>query len=141
MNLLDNNALSGSSRRDFMKGSVLAAGGLLLNGLPFEASAYTKGSDMLKVALVGCGGRGTGAAVQALKNTGFPNVQLVAMADAFRDRLDESFKNLSENAEIKGKLKVTEKTKFAGFDAYKNAIALADVVILATPLRLPAHSF
>ncbi len=131
MNTQDSN--SGFSRRDFMKGSVLAAGGVLLSGLPLEASAYVKGSDALKVALIGCGGRGTGAAVQALKNTGHTNVQLVAMADAFRDRLDESFKNLSENAEIKGKVKVTDKTKFTGFDGYKNAIALADVVILATP--------
>ncbi len=124
---------SGFSRRDFMKGSVLAAGGVLLSGLPLEASAYVKGSDALKVALIGCGGRGTGAAVQALKNTGHTNVQLVAMADAFRDRLDESFKNLSENAEVKAKVKVSEKTKFTGFDGYKQAIALADVVILATP--------
>jgi hypothetical protein len=92
---------SGFSRRDFVKGSVLAASGVLLSGLPLEASAYVKGSDALKVALIGCGNRGTGAAVQALKNTGHTNVQLVAMADAFRDRLDESFKNLSENAEIK----------------------------------------
>jgi predicted dehydrogenase len=55
------------------------------------------------------------------------------MADAFRDRLDTSFKNLSENAEVKAKVKVTDKTKFTGFDGYKQAIALADVVILATP--------
>jgi predicted dehydrogenase len=124
---------SGFSRRDFMKGSVLAAGGVLLSGLPVQATGYVKGSDALKIALIGCGGRGTGAALEALKNTGHTNVQLVAMADAFRDRLDGAFKNLSENAEIKAKVKVTEKTKFTGFDGYKNAIALADVVILATP--------
>ncbi len=123
----------GFSRRDFMKGSVLAAGGVVLSGLSLEASAYVKGSDNLKIALIGCGGRGTGAAVQALKNTGHTNVQLVAMADAFKDRLDDSFKNLSENAEVKARVKVAEKARFTGFDGYKQAIALADVVILATP--------
>ena len=82
--------------------------------------------------MIGCGGRGTGAATQALSTK--QNVQLVAMADAFKDRLDDSYNNLLEAlADKKDRIQVKEENKFVGFDAYKNAIALADVVILATP--------
>ncbi|MDX1636933.1 MAG: Gfo/Idh/MocA family oxidoreductase [Balneolaceae bacterium] len=120
------------SRRDFVKTSSLAAGGLMLSSLPVGAGAYAGGSATLKVALVGCGGRGTGAARQAL-STG-DGVQLVAMADAFRDRLDDSLNTLNKVfKDDKSKLNVPEEHKFVGFDAYKNAIELADVVILATP--------
>lgn len=120
------------SRRDFVKSSSLAAGGLFLSSLPVDAGAYAGGTATIKVALVGCGGRGTGAARQAL-STG-EGVQLVAMADAFRDRLDESLETLNKVFEDdQQKLNVPEEHKFVGFEAYKKAIALADVVILATP--------
>jgi myo-inositol 2-dehydrogenase / D-chiro-inositol 1-dehydrogenase len=124
--------LSGVSRRDFVRGTALAMGGMLVSGLPAEASAYVAGKDVIKIALIGCGGRGTGAADQALSTKA--NVQLVAMADAFRDRLDESYSNLmSKYQNVKNRIKVPDKNKFVGFDGYKEAIALADVVILATP--------
>jgi len=90
--------------------------------------------DTIKVALVGCGGRGTGAAMQALLTK--QNVKLVAMADTFRDRLDDCYKNLmAENHKdnVRTKMAVPEENKFVGFDAYKKAIPLADVVILTTP--------
>lgn len=83
----------------------------------------------MKIALVGCGGRGSGAAAQALATEG--NVKLVAMADAFQDRLNNSYKELEANN--KAKMEVPDDHKFIGFDAYKDAIKLADVVILATP--------
>jgi hypothetical protein len=76
----------GFSRRDFVKSTAILAGGTLLSQLPVEASAYVAGDDTIKVAVIGCGGRGTGAAAQALSTQG--KVKLVAMADAFRDRLD-----------------------------------------------------
>src|SRR5687767_6048910 len=126
----ENHKLSGFTRRDFVKSSAILAGGTLLSQLPVGASAYVAGDDTLKVAVIGCGGRGTGAANQALSTKG--KVKLVAMADAFRDRLDDSFANLSKKYG-KDKLDVPEKNKFVGFDGYKQAIALADVVILATP--------
>src|SRR5262249_31265030 len=94
-----------------------------------ERSAYAAGSDTVNIALVGCGGRGSGAAGQALSTQG--SVRLVAMADAFRDRMDSSLNELSKAH--KDKIEVPEDHKFIGFDAYKKAIALADVVILATP--------
>ncbi|SDL28355.1 Tat (twin-arginine translocation) pathway signal sequence [Catalinimonas alkaloidigena] len=117
------------SRRDFVKGSALAAGGLLLNTLPY--GAYAGATDgPIKVAVIGCGGRGTGAASQALSTS--QNVELVAMADAFENQLEESYGNLMQKHGDK-KVKVKKKAKFVGFDAYKEAISLADVVILATP--------
>jgi predicted dehydrogenase len=122
----------GFTRRDFVKSSAILAGGTLLSQLPAGAYAYARKDDSLKVAVIGCGGRGTGAADQALSAPTAGKVKIVAMADAFRDRLDESYANLSKKYG-KDKLDVPEKNKFVGFDAYKQAIALADVVLLATP--------
>jgi predicted dehydrogenase len=123
------------SRRDFVKQSTLAAGGLMAMPLISNAGYFNSVDDTIKVALIGCGGRGTGAAMQALLTQ--QNVKLVAMADAFRDRLDECFAALTdtnnEEGNVKGKVAVTEQTKFVGFDGYQKAIPLADVVILTTP--------
>lgn len=119
------------SRRNFVKHASLGAGGLLLAGtLPVGISAYAQGSETLKLALIGCGGRGTGAASHALLAD--DGVKLVAMADAFRDRLDNSLESLSQRHDST-RLDVPEEHKFVGFDAYQKAIDLADVVILATP--------
>jgi myo-inositol 2-dehydrogenase / D-chiro-inositol 1-dehydrogenase len=117
------------TRRSFLQTTSLAAGGAVLGGLSVERGAHAQGSDTIKVALVGCGGRGSGAAQQALSTAG--NVKLVAMADAFSDRLNSSYKELA--AKNSAKMEVTEDRKFVGFDAYKEAIKLADLVILATP--------
>ena len=125
----------GQSRREFMKQSSLLAGGLMAMPLMSHAGYNSSVEDTIKVALIGCGGRGTGAAMQALLTK--QNVKLVAMADAFRDRLDESFNYLTdennEEGNVKSRVEVKEETKFVGFDAYKKAIPLADVVILTTP--------
>jgi myo-inositol 2-dehydrogenase / D-chiro-inositol 1-dehydrogenase len=120
------------NRRSFLQTSVAAAGGLALSTAS-NASAFYGVNDKIKVALVGCGGRGTGAAVQALSVK--ENVELVAMADAFKDRLDNSYASLTsdKNLKIKARVNVAPENKFVGFDAYKKAIALADVVLLCTP--------
>src|SRR4051812_28136328 len=129
------NEKSTQTRRAFVKQSTLLAGGLAAMPLMSNAGYFTSVDDTIKVALIGCGGRGTGAAMQALLTK--QNVKLVAMADAFRDRLDDCFNALTdENNEVgnvKSKVTVTEETKFTGFDAYQKAMALADVVILTTP--------
>ncbi|HPW61362.1 MAG TPA: Gfo/Idh/MocA family oxidoreductase [Cyclobacteriaceae bacterium] len=129
------------SRREFVKKTSLIAG--TLAAFPFVSNAKnvnTSVDDSIKVALVGCGGRGTGAAMQAMLSK--QNVKLVAMADAFRDRLDDCYKALMSDdlsdwsgtsGNIKDKIAVPEENKFVGFDGYKKAIALADVVILTTP--------
>ena len=107
--------------------------------LASNAGYFTSVDDAIKVAVIGCGGRGTGAAMQALLSK--QNVKLVAMADAFRDRIDECYNALMSDdiseagvsGNLKNKIAVKEDTKFVGFDAYMKAIPLADVVILATP--------
>ncbi|HXS56725.1 MAG TPA: Gfo/Idh/MocA family oxidoreductase [Hanamia sp.] len=120
------------SRRSFVKNSTLLAGGMLAAPLLSKANFFSGSEGVIKIALIGCGGRGTGATVQALSTK--QNVQLVAMADAFKDRLDGSLKSIMEEmSDKKGRVMVKEENKFVGFDAYKNAMALADVVILATP--------
>lgn len=127
-----------ATRRDFIKSSTAAMGGVLLSGLPVAASAYAAGTDTLKIALIGCGKRGAGAAVQAL--SAGDNIRLIAMADAFRDQLDETYNNLMQVEKIKDRVAVPEAQKFTGFDAYQQAIALADVVLLATPPAFrPVH--
>jgi len=136
----DASKLIHSSRRDFIKQGSLLAGGLLAAPLLSNANYFSGADDVIKIALIGCGGRGTGAATQAIVSR--QNVKLVAMADAFRDNLDECFKQLNSDeiaestngrGNLKGKIDVPEQNKFTGFDAYMHAIALADVVILATP--------
>jgi predicted dehydrogenase len=121
------------SRRAFLRrsGAVLASGALA----PTTAGART--NDLLRVALVGCGGRGTGAAIQALSTEG--PVHLVAMADAFADRLESSLAEIV--AAVPGRVDVPLSRRFVGFDAYRAAIELdVDVVILTTPPGFrPAH--
>ncbi len=109
------------------------AGGALLSALPVERFALgASPGETIRIALVGCGGRGSGAAQQALSTPG--DVKLVAMADAFKDRLDGSYKNIKGQFEDRPeRVEVGEDHRFVGFDGYKQAIELADVVILATP--------
>lgn len=130
---MDNeNKFHGEGRREFVKQTTLLAGGLLAMPILSKANFFSGSSDVIKIALIGCGGRGTGAATQALSTK--ENVQLIAMADAFPDRLNDSYSNIKEALGDKAsRVNVPEGNKFIGFDAYKQAIALADVVILATP--------
>ncbi len=119
-----------SSRRDFLKNSATAlVGGALAGGLPVVPGAYAAGSDMIKVGVVGCGGRGTGAAADVLRAA--PGVKIVAMGDAFKDHLDASLKELSQFGD---KVDVPPERQFVGFGAYENVLA-SDInyVILATP--------
>lgn len=127
------------SRRTFVKTSALASGGLLAMSMPWGAYARYS-DDTIKVALVGCGGRGTGAAAQALSVK--QNTRLVAMADVFADRLEYSYNMLTaktfkdwsgDEISVFEKVDVPPERRFVGFDAYLKAIELADVVILTTP--------
>lgn len=84
----------------------------------------------LNIALIGCGGRGTGAAANCLKSTK-ATTRLVAMADAFQDRRDNAYNQLV--ARFPNQLDVPPSRRFAGLSAFKNAIAQADAVVIATP--------
>jgi predicted dehydrogenase len=118
------------SRRDFAKKSSLLSGGILMAPSILSATPLFKNEKTLKLAVVGCGGRGTGAVSQALRAD--ENVKLVAMADAFEDRLETAYGSLSKMFDS-SKLAVSQTKKFVGFGSYKKAIDEADVVILATP--------
>ncbi len=127
------------SRRNFIKSSSLVTTGIFSAGLPAGAMANVYGNKKLKLALVGCGGRGRGAVVQALQAD--DNVELVAMADAFQDNVENSLKAVQEHFDGVKKIKVNSKNLFSGFDAYKKAIDLADVVILTTPPGFRPYHF
>jgi predicted dehydrogenase len=124
------------SRRTFLKSSTVAT-----VAVPFIASrsfAQVSPGETLRVGLIGCGGRGTGAAAQALAAES--NVRLVALGDAFKDRLESSLETLKKQEEIAKKIEVPESRRFVGFDAYKEVIAASDVVLLATPPHFrPIH--
>ncbi len=128
---------NGSSRRDFLK----VSGAALLSSAVLERvalaaqrnlapGAFVKADETLKIALIGCGGRGRGAAGQALSTSG--PVKLVALADAFQTPLQDTLKTLQ--AEEHGeRLDLAPDRCFVGFDAYQKAIDLCDVAILTTP--------
>ncbi len=95
-------------------------------------SARPKNTDLLRIGLIGAGGRGTDATVNCIESS--PNVQLVAIGDLFQDRLDGSLKRLRDHKNAGPAIKVTSDTSFVGFDAYKHVLACdIDMVILATP--------
>ncbi len=117
------------TRRHFLKTSTTATA---LAGLSIATQVYGAGNDRIRIGLVGCGGRGSGAASQAL-STG-DNVVLTAMGDVFEDQLQRSLKNLSGNDEFGSRVKVSGDKCFVGLDAYQKVIdSGVDVVLLATP--------
>lgn len=111
----------------------IVAGNYAVASEPF----WSLNTNTLKVGLIGCGGRGTAAAMEALNAD--PNVILYAMADAFDDHLEESYKSLKEK--LGEKIQVPEENRFVGLDAYQKLLALdVDVVLLAAPPAFrPAH--
>ncbi|WP_193213373.1 Gfo/Idh/MocA family protein [Luteolibacter marinus] len=120
-----------SDRRAFLKAGTLAAA----STLPSIVHAQVEGKSEIRIALVGCGGRGSGAASQSLQVAG---TKLVAMADAFPDNVEAAHKALKD--QFGDRVDVPQERRFSGFDAYKHAIDSADVVLLCTPPGFrPAH--
>jgi predicted dehydrogenase len=123
---------SNPSRRDLLKsaGTVAAASALAGVALP---AVHAQGSNAIQFALVGCGGRGTGAAQNALESPNGPT-RLVAMADVFQNKLNNSHNTISRNRAQQ--VQVPEDRRFLGFDGYRKAMDClrpGDIVILATP--------
>ena len=119
------------SRRTFIQTTAAASA-----AFAFPSGVRITGSDTIRVGLIGCGGRGTGAARDCLR--GSAGVELVAMGDLTPDRLaksrDELSKAAAENADLAARYQVTEDRCFTGFDAYEKVLAAdVDLVILATP--------
>lgn len=128
----DTNLPNSVSRRDFVKTSGLVLGVSTLAGMSIP-NVFAEGSEQIRIALIGCGGRGTGAAVNALSQANAP--KLVAMADIFEHKLTNSYNSIK--AKMKDQVDVPEERKFIGFDAYKHAmdcLKKGDIAIFTTPL-------
>jgi len=130
-------ALQNTTRRKFLKSTAALAGGALASKLTTGEVAYAGGSDIIRVGMIGCGGRNTGAAVQAL--TADPGTRLVAMCDIFMDRVKGKRNILKEQK--KDQVTVDDDHCFAGFDGYKHVIESSDVVVIANAAKFhPLHS-
>jgi len=118
----------GFSRREFIKTSAAVSLAAVARGVN---KAFAAGADKVRVGLIGCGGRGTYDTKNCINSS--PNVELVAMGDLFKERVDNCLRNLK--SELGAKVKVTEDTCFAGWDAYKKVVACdnVDLVILTEP--------
>jgi len=129
---MNDTPLFSSSRREFIKSTGRLAAVSALAGVALPR-VHAAGSDLIRIVLVGCGGRGTGAASDALSTKSGP-IKLVAMADVFEDRLTKSFEQLS--GKFSDQVDVPEDRKFIGFDGYRKAmdcLKSGDVAIFATP--------
>lgn len=135
--MANNQSTEHATRRQFLQNSAVAAAAL--GTMAFPQVAHAGGSDILRVGLVGCGGRGTAAAIDALSAD--PHTELVAIGDTFADRAASCLSTLKETKEVADRVKLTPDRVFSGFDAYKQVIdSGADVILLATPPHFrPAH--
>ena len=142
MKYLEKNIGPEVNRRDFIKKSGLLASATMLAGNNF---VFAEGSDTIRVGLIGCGGRGTGAGIIDCAESS-SGIELVALGDLFQDHLDNAPGRIKTNLEkrnlpVKDIYKVTPETSFVGFDAYQKVIdSGVDMVILTTPPNFrPAH--
>jgi len=130
-----NNNGTGITRRDFIKASATAS---LAAAIPGSLGLYAAGSDTMRVGIIGCGGRGTGAAIDAVNSS--PGVEIVALFDPFQDRIDGSLKTLREK--VPAAVKVKPQACFTGLDGYKKLLAIKDInyiVTAAPPGFRPIH--
>lgn len=118
-----------TTRRDFLKTSAALAGGAALAQLTVERSAHAAGSGTIRIGLIGCGGRGTEAAVNAM-NAG-PDIRLIALADIFKERLDACRNQLQKNKP--NQVALQDDHCFVGFDAYEKVLASGVDAVLIAP--------
>jgi myo-inositol 2-dehydrogenase / D-chiro-inositol 1-dehydrogenase len=125
---------SASSRRDFLKTSTVALGGAAVSALGAVPSVHAAGSDAIKVGVIGCGGRGRGAAENICEAAGTSyGVKIYALGDVFPDRVKDCHEYLKKTALCDGKLDLSPDRFFSDFDNYKKVTDCCDLVILATP--------
>lgn len=128
------------TRREFVAAAPLAAVALAALPLSAQARLQRPSRSRLRVGVIGCGGRGTGAATDFLHASS--DTELVAMADVLGERVNSAYANLTgSGSDVAGQVNVPEDHRFAGWDAYKSLLGLdLDVVILATPPHFrPIH--
>ena len=119
-----------ASRRDFLKGTTVAAGVAVAGQISIARTAHAAGSDVIKAVLIGCGGRGNGAIEDSLEAD--PGVRVIAVADAFEEQAKGTAKRLREKR--KDRVDLPDERVFSGLDAFDKAIAAgADLIITATP--------
>jgi len=124
---------SRSSRRAFLASSAAATAAVgVSQALDLSRMVHAAGQEVIRIALIGCGNRGTGAASQAL-STAAP-VRLVAMADVFAEQIQRSLAQLAKNEAVRNRVDVPPERQFVGFDAYRQALrADVDLVLLTSP--------
>ena len=128
----ESNKSVGTTRRDFLK--VSAAGAAALGGLSMARGAHAAGSEVVKIGMIGCGGRCSGAAAESLQAG--PMVKLVAMTDIFKERMEAKRKFFK--SEFPKQMLVDDDHAFHGFDGYKKVIEAADVVLIACASKFHA---
>jgi predicted dehydrogenase len=121
---------SSSTRRDFLKTSAVVAGGAAMAS-SLMSNVHADGPEVIRIGLIGCGGRGSGAVAQCLR--GGPNVRLTALGDAFRDRLEGCLNGLQRDNNLRQNVDVPAARQFVGLNAYEGVIQNCDLVLLATP--------
>jgi predicted dehydrogenase len=121
----------GMTRRDFIKTTSVASMASLAATVSGSGGLFAAGADAVRVGVIGCGGRGTGAAINAVNAA--PGVEILALFDPFQDRIDKSLKTLREK--VPAAVKVTPETCFTGFDGYKKLLAIKNInyIIMAAP--------
>jgi predicted dehydrogenase len=128
----------GMTRRDFIKTTSVASMATLAAAVSGSSGRCAGGSDAIRVGVIGCGGRGTGAAIDAVNSA--PGVEILALFDPFQDRVDKSLKTLLEK--VPAAVKVKPETCFTGFDGYKKLLAIKAInyiVMAAPPGFRPIH--
>ena len=129
---------NGLTRRDFIKTASAASMAALVAGVSGSGGRCASGSDTIRVGVIGCGGRGTGAAIDAVNSS--PGVEIAALYDPFQDRVDGCLKRLRET--VPAAVKVTPETCFTGLDGYKALLAIKTInyiVTAAPPGFRPLH--
>ncbi len=127
----------GTTRREFLKVSTGAASAAALGTLGLQSRVYAAGSDVIRVGMIGCGGRNSGAAGQAL--TADKGARLVAMCDIFMDRVKAVRELLKKDKP--NQVVADDDHCFAGFDGYKHVIEASDVVVIANAAKFhPFHA-
>jgi predicted dehydrogenase len=129
---------NGTTRREFIKHSGAVTSAAVIGSLGLHSRVHAAGSDTIRLGMIGCGGRATGAAAEAM--TADPGVRLVAMCDIFMTRVHQKRKLLQDR---KGdQVDVPDENCFAGFDGYRQVIEASDVVVIANAAKFhPLHSY
>ncbi|MFB3853765.1 MAG: Gfo/Idh/MocA family protein [Vicinamibacterales bacterium] len=122
---MDSDQLAPITRRDFVKTAAAASAAVAVGG---RLGVFAQGSDAIRVGVIGCGGRGTGAAINCMQAA--PGVEVVAMGDLFADRIESSLARLTR--EFPGRVKVQKDRQFSGFDNYKGVCACPEVNLIVT---------